>query len=361
MKNGTLGTITEIAGEGEGARLTVRLDRVEQATGTAAVVSFELAEYAHIDHGYAATVHKAQSVTVDRAHVLATPGMDRHLAYVAMTRHRHGLALHWSEEDVGSREGLIARLGRERAKDTTLDYGESDAELCAAYAERRGLQPVASAMPPHADLFDGLHLGVGLPSSPIAMPRVAQLADAVAAFLVASRDGQKMVAAGLPLLAHHEAALRAAQEKIEGLRPGFTDDLVAASQRQPLLVTEADPSAEGVAPLIAAGERIWVDREETARRQAEYEALAPVRDRLLKERMEAWWRKNYPHNPPGDRSAVLREMARPAEAALKREIAALPADELRRVEAAWRQAELNTSKPSAMPSSAPRRSGPSPF
>jgi hypothetical protein len=40
---------------------------------------------------------------------------------------------------------LIARLGRERAKDTTLDYGESDAELCAAYAERRGLQPVAAA------------------------------------------------------------------------------------------------------------------------------------------------------------------------------------------------------------------------
>jgi hypothetical protein len=151
VKNGTLGTITEIAGLGKGARLTVRLDRVEQATGAAAVVSFGLAEYAHIDHGYAATVHKAQSVTFDRAHVLATPGMDRHLAYVALTRHRHSLALHWSEESVGSREGLIARLGRERAKDTTLDYGESDAELCAAYAERRWLQPV----PPASEIVAG--------------------------------------------------------------------------------------------------------------------------------------------------------------------------------------------------------------
>src|SRR5271157_5465285 len=83
VKNGTLGTITAIDGAGEGAQLTVRLDR----DGASEVVVFGLAEYALIDHGYAATIHKAQSVTVERAHVLATPGMDRHLAYVALTRH----------------------------------------------------------------------------------------------------------------------------------------------------------------------------------------------------------------------------------------------------------------------------------
>jgi len=143
VRNGTLGTITAITGEGAGARLTVRLGRPDRATGTADVVSFGLAEYGDIDHGYAATVHKAQSITVDWAHVVATPGMDRHLAYVALSRHRHGIALHWSREGFASQEGLANRLGRERAKDVTLDYGESEAELCAAYAERRGLRPAA--------------------------------------------------------------------------------------------------------------------------------------------------------------------------------------------------------------------------
>ena len=143
VKNGTLGTIVAIAGDGEGARLSVRLGLDESAGGSSKTVSFALAEYADLDHGYAATTHKAQSVTVDRTHVLATPGMDRHLAYVALTRHRHEVALHWSEEAFGSPARFAARLSRERAKDTTLDYGESEAELSAAYAERRGLHRLA--------------------------------------------------------------------------------------------------------------------------------------------------------------------------------------------------------------------------
>jgi Ti-type conjugative transfer relaxase TraA len=145
VKNGTLGTITAIAGEGEAARLSVRLDREDQATGEAKVVGFGLAEYADLDHGYAATLHKAQSVTVDRAHVLATPGMDRHLAYVALTRHREAATLHWSEASFGSAAHMAGRLSRERGKDTTLDYGETEAELCAAYAARRGLGTLAPA------------------------------------------------------------------------------------------------------------------------------------------------------------------------------------------------------------------------
>jgi hypothetical protein len=38
--------------------------------------------------GYATTIHRAQGVTVDHAHVLATPGMSREALYVAMTRGR---------------------------------------------------------------------------------------------------------------------------------------------------------------------------------------------------------------------------------------------------------------------------------
>ena len=166
VKNGTLGTVLEIEGSafgrgstpgpgsaGQGERLTVRLDDGRQ-------VGFDVKDYGHIDHGYAATVHKSQGVTVDRAHVLASAGMDRHAAYVGLTRHREQVALHWSADELGSREGLTQALGRERLKDTSLDYGLStggtareheargeSASTARDYAERRGLVPPDGRVP----------------------------------------------------------------------------------------------------------------------------------------------------------------------------------------------------------------------
>src|SRR3546814_5632811 len=74
--------------------------------------SFDTKDYAHIDHGYAATIHKAQGMTVDRAHMLATPGMDRHGAYVGMTRHREGMALHYGRDDFKDDARLVRTLSR---------------------------------------------------------------------------------------------------------------------------------------------------------------------------------------------------------------------------------------------------------
>ena len=139
VKNGTLGTV--LAVEAGGERLTVALDGAGGAAGQGATVSFSPRDYGHLDHGYAATVHKAQGVTVDRAYVLAGPGMDRHMAYVALTRHREGVVLHWSAEAMGDRAGLVRALSRARAKDTSLDY--AGPEGVAAFAERRGLHPLA--------------------------------------------------------------------------------------------------------------------------------------------------------------------------------------------------------------------------
>jgi len=68
VKNGTLGTVEGIEA---GGRLTVRLDGAG-ADGSARRVTFSVRDYGHVDHGYAATIHKAQGVTVDRAHVLAS-------------------------------------------------------------------------------------------------------------------------------------------------------------------------------------------------------------------------------------------------------------------------------------------------
>ena len=95
--------------------MTVRLD-------VGRTVAFDLKDYAHLDHGYAATIHKAQGVTVDRAHVLATPGLDRHAAYVALSRHRDRVELHYGRDDFADDARLARVLSRDRSKDMATDY-----------------------------------------------------------------------------------------------------------------------------------------------------------------------------------------------------------------------------------------------
>lgn len=84
VKNGSLGTVEQV----DRSRMAVRLDDGRQ-------IAFDLKDYADVTHGYAATIHKAQGVTVDRAHVLATPGLDRHAVYAALSRHHDRLDLHY--------------------------------------------------------------------------------------------------------------------------------------------------------------------------------------------------------------------------------------------------------------------------
>ena len=122
VKNGTLGTVAKASA----LSLSVRTDDGRE-------VAFDTKNYAHIDHGYAATIHKAQGMTVDHTHVLATPGMDSHSAYVAMSRHRDGLALHFGREDFADHSKLVRTLSRERGKDMAGDYKPEQ-----AFAELRG-------------------------------------------------------------------------------------------------------------------------------------------------------------------------------------------------------------------------------
>lgn len=138
VKNGTLGTVRGLYGMDEDhLTLSVQLDGPD-GVGTGRIVSVQTWEYDGLDHGYAATIHKSQGVTVDRAHVLATGSMDRHGAYVALSRHRESVSVHWGRDDVGDRDGLVKRLSRERLKDTTLDYPQVR-DRDAGFARRRGL------------------------------------------------------------------------------------------------------------------------------------------------------------------------------------------------------------------------------
>jgi hypothetical protein len=129
VKNGMLGTVERA----EAGAVRVRLDPAE-GNGSGRLVEVDAESYRAVDHGYATTIHKSQGATVDRAFVLASESMDRHLAYVGMTRHRAAVTLYAARDEFRDLAALSDRLSRSNAKETTLDYER------AGYAERRGLR-----------------------------------------------------------------------------------------------------------------------------------------------------------------------------------------------------------------------------
>ncbi|CDN58501.1 Ti-type conjugative transfer relaxase TraA (plasmid) [Neorhizobium galegae bv. officinalis bv. officinalis str. HAMBI 1141] len=135
VKNGMFAKVIEAApgrlvaeiGEGEHRRL----------------VTIEQRFYNSLDHGYATTIHKSQGATVDRVKVLASLSLDRHLTYVAMTRHREDLAVYYGSRSFAKSGGLIQILSRRNAQETTLDYEKASFYRQALrFAEARGLHLV---------------------------------------------------------------------------------------------------------------------------------------------------------------------------------------------------------------------------
>jgi hypothetical protein len=94
--------------------------------------------------------------------VLATPGMDSHSSYVALSRHRDSVDLHYGRDDFADQGRLTRSLSRERAKDMASDYGR-EPEPQRAFAERRGItfrermvDVIRKIVPERIrDLFDG--------------------------------------------------------------------------------------------------------------------------------------------------------------------------------------------------------------
>ena len=106
-------------------------------------VTVEQRFYNSLDHGYATTIHKAQGATVDRVKVLASLSLDRHLTYVAMTRHREDLAVYYGNRSFAKAGGLVPILSRQNAKETTLDYeNASFYRQALRFAETRGMHLV---------------------------------------------------------------------------------------------------------------------------------------------------------------------------------------------------------------------------
>lgn len=98
VKNGMLGTVEHVEPE----RIIATLDGRGGES-----VSIPMGDYQAIDHGYATTIHKNQGATVDRAYVMASGTMDRHLTYVAMTRHRDGVQLYAAQDEFTNAGRLV--------------------------------------------------------------------------------------------------------------------------------------------------------------------------------------------------------------------------------------------------------------
>ena len=279
VKNGTLGTIEQVSAEG----MKVRLD-------SGARVAFDAKDYAHVDHGYAATFHKSQGVTVDRAHVLATPGMDRHSAYVGMSRHRDGAQLHYGRDDFADQRQLVRALSRDRGKDMTGDYAVPAQDQARAFADRREIRfpelarQVAEKVRDKArGMFAGFRpkpapekttsperVAASLSRAESREPLAPSQARAIERYGRAAADIGRMREKGLPVLAHQESALRRAGEALDATRPHAARDLASAIERDPRLARDAaEGNTGGAAKAMETERQVRIDPERRAGRFVE--------------------------------------------------------------------------------------------
>ncbi|MEQ1552356.1 Ti-type conjugative transfer relaxase TraA [Sphingorhabdus sp.] len=259
VKNGTLGTVEQVSPQ----RMAVRTDDGRS-------VAFDTKDYAYVDHGYAATIHKAQGMTVDRTHVLATPGMDSHGAYVALSRHREGVDLHYGRDDFADQSKLVRTLSRERGKDMASDYSPEQ-----RFAERRGITfrqrivEIARQLPEHAkSIFANFRpQAQKLETLPAEQHGLSNQRRAVERFARAADDMAKMREQGLPVLPHQRDALDKAGKTLDAIRPHAAVDLASALQRRPELTREAaDGRSQGATRAMQLESEIRVDPVQRADR-----------------------------------------------------------------------------------------------
>jgi Ti-type conjugative transfer relaxase TraA len=192
VKNGSLGTVEKI----RNGLLQVRIDGDE-----ARRVVVDSKHYPHLEHGYAATIHKAQGTTVDRAYVLATRHFDRHSTYVALSRHRESVTTFYGRDDFTPRwntasaeENFMATLSRKRPKELAHDYLDRDNLVTTS-------KPAAQQ-------------ALAAPSSLTAAERLRQRADAVAERLAVEREQERAASVrALERQRSQEQQLRAADHQ----------------------------------------------------------------------------------------------------------------------------------------------------
>ena len=136
VKNGSLGTITETAA----GAMRVQLDEGKEIT-------VDSNDYDEISHGYAMTIHKSQGVTVDQSRVLVSSGWDRHLSYVAMSRHKANLKLYYGDDSFEKRS-VTETINQTRVQESAIDFANRHGiDVKAEGGEIRLLDQTADDMP----------------------------------------------------------------------------------------------------------------------------------------------------------------------------------------------------------------------
>ncbi|MBA2655299.1 MAG: AAA family ATPase [Gammaproteobacteria bacterium] len=128
VRNGQFGTVKAIESDnfGKVKSITVDLDNNK-------AVTFDPEHYGHFNHGYSATIHKTQGITVDHSFIyVAGNYWDRNLMYVAGSRHKKKMDLYIDQENHSNLESLIKGLNKDGMKDSVLDYPLN-------FAKRRGI------------------------------------------------------------------------------------------------------------------------------------------------------------------------------------------------------------------------------
>jgi Ti-type conjugative transfer relaxase TraA len=282
VKNGSLGTVESVSA----LRMSVKLD-----DGTA--VAFDLKDYAHLDHGYAATIHKAQGMTVDQVKLLATPGMDSHGAYVALSRHRTQVDLHYGKDDFADRKALTRTISRERGKDMASDYAQQPEKAAEQQPQREARTGLKVSRSGHlADLLKGASSAPQ--REPVAQARVKvtlpeqatdkQVFDkAVQRFARVAQDIVAMRDKGLQPLASQRTALDKAGAELNALRPDSFGDLRKAVNRDLNLIPEA---------VRGKTDRAIQAMEQQAKLRIEAQRIAAANERRADTFVDQWQRQS---------------------------------------------------------------------
>ena len=115
VTNGLSGIIVEATPK----KFVVSVEKNEQTNRT---VTFNPQEYSSYQLGYASTHYRSQGKTVDKAYVLHSPGLNKRLFYVGLTRHSHEAYYFVSKDQAYCLSDLKRQAIRESSKENTLSF-----------------------------------------------------------------------------------------------------------------------------------------------------------------------------------------------------------------------------------------------
>lgn len=138
ISNGSFGTVSAVdfLESGHVRSFQVQLDELDKP------ITISPDRIKEFGYGYAATIHKTQGITKDRAFIYVAGIWNRALTYVALTRHRLEAKIYASQSQFQTLELLKKGLARFALKDCVLDFP-------LAFARHHGIEPKIDGLAHH--------------------------------------------------------------------------------------------------------------------------------------------------------------------------------------------------------------------